>query len=251
MAGEIVTALVLGAASGLAVLGLFPYLLTIAPKLREQRPKPLWLMIAVQTVRAVVVLSILAWCGLRLGAPFGLGAPLIRSWLAGQAAPFPVASMSLAIAAGAGVALLIVLLDRFVFLRTLPAVALQPLQGSRLWKGLLALFYGAIVEETLSRLFLMTVLVWVLSKLPALNTATVFSVACLVSALGFAAGHLPTVAQTAPLTRPVVTRVVVLNTLAGLVYGAVFWAYGLEHAMAAHLAADLVLQLVVARGARV
>jgi hypothetical protein len=243
---DALTALVLGAASGLAVAALFPHLLTIAPRLREQRRQPLWLLITVQTLRTFVLLSILAWCGLRLASPFALGAPLIRSSLAGQAPPIPFASMLLAIASGVGAALLIVLLDRHILLRTLLPVAVQRVPGAVLWKGLLGSFYGAIVEEILSRLFLMTVLVWILSKLPGLNTAAVFSVACLLSALAFAAGHLPLAAQTAPLTKPVVTRVLVLNTLAGLVFGAVFWSYGLEHAMAAHFAADVVLQVAVA-----
>jgi hypothetical protein len=243
---DALTALVLGAASGLAVAALFPHLLTIAPRLREQRRQPLWLLITVQTLRTFVLLSILAWCGLRLASPFALGAPLIRSYLAGQAPPIPFASMLLAIASGVGAALLIVLLDRHILLRTLLPVAVQRVPGAVLWKGLLGSFYGAIVEEILSRLFLMTVLVWILSKLPGLNTAAVFSVACLLSALAFAAGHLPLAAQTAPLTKAVVTRVLVLNTLAGLVFGAVFWSYGLEHAMAAHFAADVVLQVAVA-----
>ena len=242
---DALTALVLGAASGLAVAALFPHLLTIAPRLRERR-QPLWLLITVQTLRAFVVLSILAWCGLRLGAPFALGAPLIRSYLAGQALSIPFASKLVAIASGVGAALLIILLDRHILRHTLPPVLVQRTPGAALWKGLLGSFYGAIVEEILSRLFLMTVLVWILSKLPGINTAAVFSVACLLSALAFAAGHLPLAAQTAPLTKPVVTRVLVLNTLAGLVFGAVFWAYGLEHAMVAHFATDVVLQVAVA-----
>lgn len=246
MTMDAITALALGAASSLAVAALFPHLLTLAPKLREQRRRPLWLLIVVQSLRAFVLLSILAWCGLRLGAPFALGAPLIRSYLAGQAPSIPFASMLLAVASGVGAALLIVLLDRYILLRTLPPVAVQRVPGAALWKGLLGSFYGAIVEEILSRLFLMTVLVWTLSKLPGLDTAAVFSIACLLSALAFAAGHLPLVAQSAPLTKPVVMRVLVLNTLAGLVFGTVFWAYGLEHAMAAHFATDVVLQVAVA-----
>jgi hypothetical protein len=242
---DALTALVLGAASALAVAALFPHLLTIAPKLREHR-RPLWQLITVQALRAFVVLSILAWCGLRLGVRFALGAPLIRSYLAGQAPAIPFASMLVTIASGAGAAVLIIFLDRYILLRTLPSVAVQRARGATLWKGLLGSFYGAIVEEILSRLFLMTVLVWILSKLPGLNTAAVFSVACLLSALAFAAGHLPLAAQTVPLSKPVVTRVLVLNTLAGLVFGAVFWAYGLEHAMAAHFVTDVILQVAVA-----
>jgi len=243
---DTLTALTLGVASSLAVVALFPYLLTVAPKMRERRRHPLWLRITVQALRAFVVLAILAWCGLRLAPPFALGAPLIRSYLAGPALLIPFASLLFALTSGAVVALLIVVLDRYIRLRTFPPIAVRRMPGVALWKGLCAAFYGAIVEEILSRLFLMTLLVWLFSKLPGINTATVFSVACLLSALAFAAGHLPLAAQAAPLTRPVVTRVLLLNTLAGLVFGAFFWKYGIEHAMAAHFATDVILQVAVA-----
>jgi hypothetical protein len=241
---EVSTALALGAASGLAVAGLFPYLLTIAPKLRL-RPRPLWVLIVSQSVRAVVVLSALAWCGLRLGTQLGLDAPLIRSWISGRQRAIPFESLAIALACGAAAAVLILILDRRFFFRTLPPAVLDALPRASRWKGLLASFYGAIVEEILSRLFLMTVLVWILLRVPGSNASIAMALSCLLSALAFAVGHLPAAAQTGPLSRPVVTRILVLNTLAGIVFGALFAKYGLEHAMAAHFAADLVLHVVV------
>ena len=243
MTSDVSTALALGVASGLAVGALFPYLLTIAPKLR-QRPRPLWMLIVSQSVRAVVVLSALAWCGLRLGIPLGLDAPLLRSWVSGRQPAIPFESMAIALGWGAGAAVLILILDRQFFFRTLAPAVVDALPRPARWKGLLASFYGAIVEEILSRLFLMTVLVWILLKVPGSNASVALALSCLLSALAFAVGHLPAAAQTTPLSRPVITRILVLNTIAGIVFGALFAKYGLEHAMAAHFAADLVLHVV-------
>ena len=110
------------------------------------------------------------------------------------------------------------------------------------WKGLLASFYGGIGEEVLTRLFLMTLIAWIGSKLS--RSPRIFVVAAVVAALVFAAGHLPAAAQLAPLDAVVVTRVLVLNTGLGVIFGLIFWRWGLEHAMVAHFSADLVLHVI-------
>ena len=234
MTEDVRIALILGIASAISVVALFPYLLTIAPKLRASR-KPLWLLILMQAVRAGFSMTLLAWIGLRVGAPFGLDAPLLRGLVSHRLNARP-REFLLAATAGAVAGIAILLLDRYLF-QTPNSGA-----GSR-WKGFLAAFYGAFVEEVLSRLFLMSMLVWLLARLHPPDNA-VFLVACLLSAMVFAAGHLPTAAQVAPLNRSMVTRVLVLNTLAGVVFGILFWRYGLEQAMVAHFATDLVLHVV-------
>jgi membrane protease YdiL (CAAX protease family) len=242
---DVRVALLLGAASSLSVAGLFPYLLVVAPKLRTST-RPMWFTVLTQTVRAGFTMCILAWIGLYLGAPLGLDAPLVRAWVTHQFNSHGVGFMPLAAIVGAATGALILVLDRYVFLRSLPAVALESVGRAARWKGFLASFYGAIVEEILSRLFLMTVLVWILARVFGGASTGVFVAACVLSAIGFAAGHLPAVAQHSPLSRPVATRVLALNTLAGIVFGFFFWRYGLEHAMVAHFAADLVLHVAAA-----
>ena len=238
-------AILLGTASSLSVALLFPYLLVIAPKLR-MATRPIWLIVLTQTVRAGFTMSILAWIGLRLGAPFGLDAPLLRAWVSHKFDGHGLESMPLAAGAGAGAGALILVLDRYAFRRSMPTGTLEAVSRVPRWKGLLACFYGALVEEILSRLFLMSILMWVLVLVFDRASAGVFVVACLLSAIAFAAGHLPTAAQLAPLNRLVVTRVLALNTLAGIVFGILFWRYGLEHAMLAHFATDFVLHVVAA-----
>ena len=59
------------------------------------------------------------------------------------------------------------------------------------WRGLLASFYGGIVEEVQSRLLLVSVFVWLLARLHPPARAWTFAMAILLTALLFGAGHLP------------------------------------------------------------
>ena len=65
----------------------------------------------------------------------------------------------------------------------------------------------------------------------------------MLAALLFAAGHLPTAAQIWPLDAVVVTRTLSLNAIVGVVCGWLYYRRGLEHAMAAHFSADLILHV--------
>jgi membrane protease YdiL (CAAX protease family) len=115
------------------------------------------------------------------------------------------------------------------------------------WRGALASFYGAIVEEVQTRLLLVSLFVWLLSHLSRGQSRTwTFVVAILLAALLFGIGHLPA-AWAAGVARGALqdARIVVLNTLAGVVFGALYWKLGLEHAMVAHFSADLVLHVAL------
>ena len=118
------------------------------------------------------------------------------------------------------------------------------------WKGFLGSFYGGIAEEVLLRLFLMTLLVWVVWKVCRRRRAKpspwVYWAAILVAAIVFGAGHLPAVAAVWPLTSIVVARTLVLNAAAGIAFGLLYWRWGLEHAMLAHFSADIVLHVIYA-----
>jgi hypothetical protein len=245
MTSDTVIALILGTASSLSVAALFPYLMVVAPKIRMST-RPIWLIVLTQSLRAGLLMSILSWIGLRLGAPLGLDAPLLRVWVSHEFDGHGPEFMPFAAVVGAGTGVLILLLDRYVFQRLLSAGTLESVSRMPKWKGLLGCFYGAIVEEILSRLFLMSLLIWILARVYGQASAGVFLAACLLSAIVFAAGHLPAAAQLSPLSSPVVTRVLTLNALAGIVFGLLFWRYGLEHAMLAHFATDFVLHVVAA-----
>ena len=99
------------------------------------------------------------------------------------------------------------------------------------------------------RLFLMTVLVWISSKIrktqAGLPTAFGFWVAIILISVVFGLGHLPMTARFQQITSLVVFRAVVLNGIAGVVFGRLFWKKGLESAMIAHFSTDIVLHVIL------
>jgi membrane protease YdiL (CAAX protease family) len=112
-----------------------------------------------------------------------------------------------------------------------------------IWKRLLACFYGGIAEEILMRLFVVSLLTWILLKIKLPRNASVWA-AILVSSILFGLGHLPLTAGLTAITVPIVARSILLNGVGGVVFGALYWKKGLESAMIAHFSADIVLQMI-------
>lgn len=105
-----------------------------------------------------------------------------------------------------------------------------------------AVLYGGIAEEILMRLFLMTLISFILWKLFFRNTSKnklpdkIFISANIISALLFAAGHLPaTAAAFGALTPMLLSRCFLLNGIFGLLFGRLYRRYGIWYAMAAHM----------------
>jgi hypothetical protein len=235
-------ALVLGIASAIATACLFPYLLALKPGVLALVPVHPAVLIAAQSLQAGVMYFLLAWAGLKLGAPLRLGAPWLHARLYGS--PKPAASnwtAAIVLGAAAG-ALILAAIAGFG-----PPVEEPVARVPAAWKGLLATPYGAIAEETGMRAFVMTAAAWLLARGgPEVPRWRIFGIAIVFAALLFGAGHLPMAAQLAPLDAGVVARVIGYNAIGGLVFGWLYARYGLEHAMVAHGAADLVLHVVPA-----
>lgn len=234
----------LGAAGAVSVLLLLPYLLAMMPQLKARIPIPMPLFALLQALQSGVVIMLLAWAGLALGWRHALDAPWLRRWLhAGSSQP-RTARWGTAIALGVAAGAACVALDAgFAWLVS----AGKPSTVSPYWwQGLLASFYGGIGEETLCRLFLVSMLVWIGAKLSR-NTAPdagIYWATIIIAALLFGAAHLPAAVKMGMMVTPLqIVRIVALNALVGIVCGWLFWRYGLEHAMLAHFNADLVLHV--------
>jgi membrane protease YdiL (CAAX protease family) len=237
-------ALLLGVASVLATLALFPYALALKPGALELVSAMLGVppiaLIAFQALQNGLLYFLLAWAGLKLGASLGLGAPWLGAWLYRRPRP-STASWWLAAALGALAAGAI--LGAIALFGT-PLGESTPAQTPAAWKGLLASSYGGIVEEVGLRVFVMGGLAWLLARTTGGAPRTWVMIAAIVAAaLLFGLGHLPAAAQLGPLTAAIVMRVIAYNALAGLVFGALYWKRGLEHAVLAHFCADLVLHV--------
>jgi membrane protease YdiL (CAAX protease family) len=116
---------------------------------------------------------------------------------------------------------------------------------------LAGLIYGGICEEILLRLFFMSLLAFMIWKLFFKKTeaknvpASVFMIANVISALIFAAGHLPaTIAAFGALTPLLVIRCFLLNGGFGLLFGYLYRKKGLIYAMLAHAGVHLVSVLI-------
>ena len=233
------TALLIGTLATLGAMALVPYAMALRPEVAEQLQSPLPQRLLIQAIQGFVLFGFLAFVGLRAGASQGLGAPLIESRLEGTS---PVAihwpSLGLACASGftgaLGVAALDLLFD------------LQVPEGKHpeYWQSLLASLYGGITEEVQLRVFMMSIIAWLLGKFGPNRHWPVWA-AIVLSSLLFGAGHLPTAFALWGPTAEVIIRTLLLNGIMGLLFGWLYWRRGFCHAVVAHFSADISLHIVV------
>ncbi|MDQ6626334.1 MAG: CPBP family glutamic-type intramembrane protease [Verrucomicrobiota bacterium] len=235
------------AGSVLGVLALLPYLtVVLGPTLATRRlPLPLPLLALIQGVSNF---SVAAGLGLFFARKLGLGAPVLEAWLYRRPITWPphFVLISCVIGAVSGAVTLGLVHSRLGAVLTAMPVASEA--AMPIWKRLLACFYGALCEEVLTRLFLLSLVIWLLRLLSRSMTRSggtvLFWIANVVVAIAFGAGHLPLAARIAPLTVELVRVVVALNALIALPFGYLYWRRGLEAAMLAHFAADVVLHVL-------
>jgi membrane protease YdiL (CAAX protease family) len=218
-----------------AVACVTPYLLELQGDVLAKSRRPVWLLALLSGAQSLVLVVVATGLGLLAARHLGRGAPLLEGLLAGRSVAAPARAMVVpALLLGVVPGALVLLLEITVFWPRLPATMRDSFPIPRLWKRLLASTYGAIAEELLCRLFLVSVLALVVGFWPANILAAVI----------FGLGHLPATAQLVKLNALLVVRAIVLNGLIGVAAGYLFWRYGLEAAMLAHLMADLVLHEV-------
>ncbi len=108
--------------------------------------------------------------------------------------------------------------------------------------------YGAVIEEVMLRLFMMSLVAYVLHllferKRDSVSTAVLVA-ANVVSALLFAVGHLPANDMMFGLTPMIVIRCILLNGVFGLAFGWLYRRFGLRYAMIAHGGCHVVSKLI-------
>jgi hypothetical protein len=235
--------LLLWASAVISAVLVLPYALTLQSKALESLPVPLPIALLVSMLQSAALLAAAVFAGLRAADAVHLRTPLTDAWVGRKsvATAFKELRPRSTIALGFVVGTTIVVVDAFVFVPLLPEISASnpALRPSRL-AGFLASFYGGIAEEVLTRLFLVSVIVW------ALRGRAVWS-AIVAAGLLFAAGHLPVASAISALTPVFVARVMLLNSIGGLVFGWLYWRRGLEAAMLAHFSADLVIHVLVGR----
>jgi len=108
--------------------------------------------------------------------------------------------------------------------------------------------YGAVIEEVMLRLFMMSLIVFVLYKMFGKNhdkpTNTIYIIAGIIAALLFAAGHLPITSILLGLTPLTIFRCFLLNGVFGFMFGWLYYKYGLRYSMLAHGGCHVVSKLI-------
>ncbi len=185
------------------------------------------------TVQAFVLYGVILWLTSRILPktdlqPFAITSPLKRIFLPG-------------IVSGVLVGLAIFILEKTLF-------SSSALSGEHppSWAGALASIYGGINEEVLLRLFLFTLIYFLLMKIFKLptrkRTYLLWSTNILVAVL-FGLGHLPAAFKIAPPSGFEIFRILLLNGIAGLVFGWLYWSKGFFAAVLAHFVTDLMIHV--------
>ena len=234
----------LAVAGALGVVAVFPYVLELLPPQTRAALPPLAVLLPLQVLQALVIFTLLALAGLHLAPRVGLDAPWLRRWLgaADDVAPRPFAWREVLLGAIAAVAA-VALIQAALHGAMPPPRAAEPPHPTAV-QGFFASFYGGIAEELQLRLFLMTLVAWLLVRFARARRTTAIVVANAFAAIAFGAGHLPAAAHVWPLEAAVVVYVIAGNASAGVVFGALYARHGLEAAIATHFVADLGLHVL-------
>ena len=197
--------------------------------------EPVWFWGVVTLVSALVIALSLA-----MANRTGLGAPLLEGRLSKEDLPDWLRS---------GLALTVLMLIMWFPLGLIANLSADPATYPFGWELLGASFKAGVVEEILSRLFLVSLFVWLggLFKRDAEGRPTrgVYWAAILLAALMFGWAHVD-----ARLSNPAVTfegyaLIMVLSSSLGIYFGWLFWKLGLEWAMFAHFIYDAFIVMVV------
>jgi len=231
-------------------IAVLPYTLTLQGELLQDLPVPLYVLLTAQLIQSVVLFCVAIFAGLHLARKIGLGLPILEGWLEGREVKSYLRSI-LGISMGLGIlaGILIIGLD---LLFSFAGVSINLTQASvnpPAWQGFLASFYGGINEEVLLRLFVMTLIAWVIFRIRKTEegkpTNTGMWLAIIIAAVIFGIGHLPAVMAITTLTPLVIVRTIILNAVGGIIFGWLYWKKGLESAIISHFSADIVLHVIL------
>lgn len=141
--------------------------------------------------------------------------------------------------------------DAFTFAKFIPEVEASYETASSfdatVW--IASILYGGVIEEVMMRLFVMSLLAligWKLfckkeDKVPE----KVLIISNIISAMVFAAGHLPSTAQIfGTLTPMILFRCFLFNGTFGMVFGWLYRKYGIQYAMLSHMLAHIVSRTI-------
>jgi len=226
------------------VVAVFPFLITTQGEMLKELPISLPIVLVLSIIQSGVLISLAVFFGILIGKKVGFGSPLLEKISLKKLQKAKIKPLVLlSVVVGVVTGFTIIALDK-IFSLFIGTIAFEPVP---IWQGVLASFYGGIVEEILMRLFLVTTLVWIFTKVKGTGnkpTSTMVWIAIIIASIVFGLGHLPATAQLTTITPLIVVRAILLNGIGGMVFGWLYWKKGLESAMIAHYSADIVLLVI-------
>ena len=144
---------------------------------------------------------------------------------------------------------LVMVLDTFIFTSGADGEATrESIELSLSVSSIIASFtYGGIIEEIMMRLFLMSLIALLLWKIFSKKSETIptwtLVLANVLTAMLFAASHLPATAISMGLTPMIVLRCFLFNGGMGLIFGSAYRKYGIHYAMLSHIFAHVGMKL--------
>lgn len=203
-----------------------------------------------------LMLVIAVALGLLCAHSIHLGAPLLNALLTGKQIGLQFQhTMIPGIGSGLAIGGIIFLMEKVFFRKRLRKIVHYAPTRWRRWKFVAASFHLGIALEIFLRLFLLSLLAWVASRiwhtptgeaLPAVLWISNVAISLLAAFVGRQA-VLFNSALTGMFSPLIITRTVLLDGLVGIAFGYLFWQYGLEAAIAAHVVAGVFLQLAGGR----
>jgi hypothetical protein len=213
-----------------------------------------WMLMR-NVVPELLLYLIVGFGGLLLASQIGLGMPFIEGWTKREPRWNRLPGMAgIAILAGILTPLTSVLdntLASFIkpYAQYLAKFDTVDVINPPAWQGLLTSFSAGVTEETAYRLFVLSLLALLGSRLFCSQTGRpapkFLWAAGVLSAILFGLAHLPLARQLGiPIDAIGVIRIIIHNGVPGIVYGWLFWTFGLESAMLAHASADVVIKVL-------
>jgi CAAX prenyl protease-like protein len=215
-------------------------------------PQSLSSFVIARFIQNLCFLAPAAAMGLWIGPEIGLGAPYLQHWL--DDAPRPrepfLSVVGPAFSWAVATAIIAFAIDGFfrgVLRIDFPAPEIHARINVHWWRSVLASFWAPWAEEVFDRLFLLSLLVWLVTKLfrvsgNRLGRGLALSSAILATSLFFAWYHISNEALfVSPVPAIVAVRTVLIITPAGIALGWMYVSRGLEAAVISHFIMDLLV----------
>lgn len=199
---------ILLSASILSIVAIMPYILTLQGDIFKEASVPLSVILLIILVQSALLFAVLTFIGLRLSNKLGFKMPIIEKLATKKKIDFNVKEIiKISVLLGLLTGALIVVLDFILFQFGLESLFKEI--STPVWQGFLASFYGGISEEIVMRLFFMTFVAWLISKIiklkgKAIESKLIILTSIIIAAILFGIAHLPITSELMTITPLVV-----------------------------------------------